>query len=49
MVPKHQSPDPPFQQAFPPAIEIPIDKLGNDDIYIDDSIFDTPDIHNNIE
>ncbi len=49
MVPKRLPPDLPFQKALQLAVDIPIDDLGKGDIYIDDSIFVTPDIGNNIE
>ncbi len=49
LVPKHHPTDTPFTPALPLAVDIPIDDLGKGDIYIDDSIFVTPDIGNNVE
>jgi hypothetical protein len=49
LVPKRHPPDTPFTPALPLAVDIPIDDLGKGDIYIDDSIFVTPDIGNNVE
>jgi hypothetical protein len=49
LVPKRLPPDTPFVQALPLAINIPSNNYGKGDIYVDDSIFVCPDLHNNIE
>jgi hypothetical protein len=49
IVPKRIPPDIPFSAALPLAIDVPFNDKGKGDVFIDDNIFITPDINDNIE
>ncbi len=49
LVPDRLLPDIPYTQALPLAVNIPHDDLGKGEKYIDDSIFVTPDLGNNMQ